>query len=207
MFDTPSNLLVCVEGSPNKNKRGIELLPLTNAFALVRLTNSLSNRGKDYQLRTVSSTAFNDLAASPSLLIGGFSNPWALNQLAKLRYHIEQQPGSDLVWIKDEKNPSKHIWFTKPSPTTAPNSTEYAIAARIVTVRNPVIVISGLTANGTAGAADCMLSAGCLEHVFQQVPKNLAAENSENIEAVIAIQMIVGQPGPATILAVEAWKP
>jgi hypothetical protein len=205
ILDSSGNLLVGVESVSNpKGNNEFEVFPLINAFALARMTGYLSNHGKNYQLRSAGSLPYDDLAAAPSLLVGGFSNPWAMSQLSKWCFHFEQQPGSDLLWIKDEKNPSSQILSTRTSSSLMQRNLEYAVVARIVSQRYPMIVIAGLTPNGTVGATDCLLSKLCSDHLINQGQKQLIGED---IEAVLAIQVIDGRPGPSTVLAVETLKP
>ena len=205
ILDSSGNLLICVDGDPDiKLHRQTDSIPLTNAFSLVRLGDYLGKRGKSYQLRTISSLDFQDLAAQSNVLIGGLSNPWAVDQTAKLRYHLEQHPGTGLIWIEDRKNPSSRIWSTNAPLLALQSKDEYAIVVRTVTAGNPGIIIAGLTPNGTAGASECLLSVKCIDDIVRQAPKDWV---SKSIEAVVVTHMIDGRPGPSSVQAVEAWKP
>jgi hypothetical protein len=70
-------------------------------------------------------------------------------------------------------------------------------------IANPRVTISGLTAVGTATASVCLQEPTCVDEIVRQAPKDWP---SENIEVVIATQMIDGQPGPSRVLAVEGLK-
>jgi len=205
-LDPPGRLLLCV-GIPPEIGSHLDggSIPLANAFALVRLAEFLGLRGKGLQPRTANSLTFQDLIADPAVIVGGFDNPWAINELKPLRFHFQQQPGAHLIWIEDSANPSSREWSVNTTLPASQITEEYAIVVRNVNTNSshPHLTIAGLTTNGVAAAIDCLQKTMCDDDIAKHAPKGWPFKD---IEAVIVVEMINGQPGPSRVLAVEGLE-
>jgi len=66
----------------------------------------------------------------------------------------------------------------------------------------PIIVVGGIIDKGTLAASELVYNPAYLDALLAKAPKNW---ESLNLEAVLETQLIDGQPGPPTVLAVEVW--
>ena len=66
----------------------------------------------------------------------------------------------------------------------------------------PVIVLAGILAEGTEAASEVVSNPEYLNAMLQKAPKDW---DKKNLEAVIEAHVIGGHPGPAKVIAVEAW--
>jgi hypothetical protein len=209
IFDFPGRLLLCADASspqPSSVHRDAGSIPLASASALVRLAGFMSLRGKSPELRDANSVTFQDLSAEPMVLFGGLDIPWVIEDVKPLRYHPQSQPGSKLIWLEDRNNPSSRAWSIDTALPDSRRNKDYAIVIRIVgkSSGHPRLTIAGLTANSTIGASDCLQMSLCVDDIVRHAPKDWS---SKNIEVVLAIHMIAGQPGQINVLAVETGDP
>jgi hypothetical protein len=81
---------------------------------------------------------------------------------------------------------------------------DYAIVARFrdPTTLQMVVVAAGIGENGTIAAGEFATSGAFLEELASQAPKGW---RSDNIEAVLATQVIDRKSGPPRVLAVHVW--
>jgi hypothetical protein len=201
--DSPSRLLLCVGSSSSSNRQDAASVPTVRALAIGRLANFLGLKGKEIRLRGANSLVFQDLLIEPNILVGGFDNPWAMIELKRFRYTLEQRLGSKQVWIEDRSDLNNRQWSVDTQLPANTDKDEYAIVVRLVNSSTrpgqPILTLAGLTPNGTNAAIDCVQKRMCIDAIAQRAPKDWP---SRNLEIIIAAQVINGQPGPSRVLSV-----
>lgn len=191
------------EGDPSiiehlSNPAGHVSLP--SAMALSASSGYLEAHGKQFRVLSASLTSLQDLNSRPVILIGGLNNPWTMRFLAPLRFHF----ASDPVRIMDTKDPKSHAWaidLTKPYKAA---EVDYALVALFhsQTTDAPVLVIAGVGANATEAASRFLTASDQIARLDGLVR---AHPHASNIEVVLKVQSIQGQPGTASIVATEFW--
>ena len=160
----------------------------------------LEKRQKGYRVENASVTTINDLTRGPTVLVAAYNNPWTLGMTDSLRFHFVR--GEHESWIADRKNPSKHY---SQAPGTLPESVQdYAIVARLFNqaTGQHSVVVAGLGAAGTIAASSFVTNLREVEILTSRLPKGW---QSKNVEALISVQAVNGEPGAPSIQGVEVW--
>lgn len=151
-------------------------------------------------MENASVTTINDLTQGPTVLVAAYNNPWTLGMTDPLRFHFVR--GNHQSWIADRKNPSKH--YAK-APGTLPESVQdYAIVARLFNsaTGQHSMVVAGLGAAGTIAASSFVTNPHDVQVLTAKLPKGW---QSKNVEALISVQTVNGEPGAPSIQAVQVW--
>lgn len=232
VLDSPAPTLVCV-GEPNsaflasqRGQGGEQLtLPieekladfslsnhvrngdhivLSDASTLFRLATLLGSRGKATRLQTATATTFTDLRQGPVVLVAWFDNEWTMRLARSLRYHLDTTADHGPGWIEDRENPSRRDWTVDFKQKYSQLTQDYAIVSRFAdpTTGQPVVVAAGLGENGTIAAGEFLTDAKAMEQALKHAPKNW---RKENVEIVLATQVINGKSGPPRVVATHYW--
>jgi hypothetical protein len=202
----PANrVLVCV-GLPQPqimdNSADTTYIKLSEASMLSRLAAFFNAKGRALDLKNAKSVSFADIQHSPTIVLGGWSNPWMIGSVEKQRYYFGHQPGTTLHWIEDRQHPSNRKWIVDTSVHPSKLERDYAIIIRIPDAEagHPRVYIGGLGENGTIAAMDCVMDTKCIETLASHAPKDWMSQNG--VEWVIAIPMISGSPDSPQVLDV-----
>ena len=215
---SPSQPLVCV-GEPNSLRAAPKTvdfsvsdhiydasdhIALSDANALFRLAQFLGSRGKDSRLQAATSTSLTDLRQGPVVLVAGFDNSWTLRISQELRYHFGDSPDHSLFWIADRDHPEMKSWSVNFTEKYSQLTQDYAIVSRFSdpTAGEPVVIAAGLGENGTIAAGEFLTDAGEMEDATRHAPRNW---RSENVEVVLATQVIGEKSGPPRVIAAYFW--
>lgn len=172
----------------------------SDLVASSKIIGFLEKRHKGYRVENASVTTMNDLTQGPTVLVAAYNNPWTLGMTDPLRFHFVR--GDHESWIADRKNPSKHY---ARAPGTLPESVQdYAIVARLFNsaTGEHTVVVAGLGAAGTIAASSFVTNPSEVEILAKMLPRGW---QSKNIEALISVQTVDGEPGAPSIQAVEVW--
>lgn len=206
----PANrVLVCV-GLPQPqivgNSADTTYIKLSEAAMLSRLAAFFNTKGRAFDLKDSKSVSFADIQHSPTIVLGGWSNPWMMGSVGMQRYYFGHQPGTTLHWIEDRQNPSSRKWIVDTSVNPSKLERDYAIITRIPDVEagHPRMHIGGLGENGTIAAMDCVMDAKCIETLVSHAPKDWMTQNG--VEWVIAIPMVSGSPDSPQVLDVTVMS-
>ena len=167
--------------------------------AITSINTVLLKSGVSTRLLSAPSTPLTDLREHSVVLLGAYNNQWTMRLLESLRYHFFPNPVERIVdsgqpqmsWQRDESQPYS-------------SADDYAVVARF---RDPridgwVVVLAGIGRNGTEAAAQFVTSPHYLELLRERI--GMGFEN-RNIEAVLMVNVIKGETGAPTILAVHSW--
>jgi len=215
---SPSRALVCV-GEPNSLRaapKAVDFsvsdhiydasdhIALSDANALFRLAQFLGSRGKDSRLQAASSTSLTDLRQGPIVLVAGFDNSWTLRISQELRYHFGDSPDHSVFWIADRDHPEMKNWSVNFSEKYSELTQDYAIVSRFSdpTTGEPVVIAAGLGENGTIAAGEFLTDATEMENATRHAPRDW---RNENVEVVLATQVIGEKSGPPRVIATYFW--
>ena len=83
-------------------------------------------------------------------------------------------------------------------------TTDFAIVARFndPTTGGPVMVIAGISSNGTEAADEFMVSPKALADLLRTAPRGWG---DRNFEAVLKVQVVDGDTGASSVVASYFW--
>jgi hypothetical protein len=190
-------------------------LELADAIAMAHLCNILDAHHHLYQITGVGSTSLSDLRKGPTILVGGFNNPWSLRILSPLRFSLrsvsegwvgdsDNTENPQILQISDRKNQPGSPWTVDFHQPISAMTHDYAIIARFQAnmTDGEVMVIAGLGSGGTESAGKFVSSAAYMTQLALHAPRNW---RSMNMEAVVETEVIGGRAGHPHIIATEFW--
>lgn len=216
VLDSPAPSLVAI-GEPNAlepQKKGDfsvsdhiysgDRITFSDANALFRLAVLLGSRGKPARLQTSMATTLTDMRQGPAVLIAGFDNEWTVRSTSSLRYHFAANPPDRVFWIEDRNNPSRKDWQVDFKEKYSLLTQDYAIVSRFydATTGQPVVIAAGLGENGTIAAGEFLTDSHEMENATKNAPKDW---RTENVEFVLATQVINERSGCPRVLAAYFW--
>src|SRR5579875_228224 len=167
--------------------------------ALTDINSIMERAGVATQLLSAPSTSLNDLREHSVTLLGAYNNQWTMRLLEPLRFHFLADPQARIVdashrqtgWQRDQSLPYS-------------SADDYALVARF---RDPridgwVVALAGIGRNGTEAAAQFATSPHYLELLRQRMGGGFG---NRNIEVVLKVNVIKGETGAPSILAVYWW--
>ena len=180
-----------------------EQLILTDVISLSRLTGYMVKRDLKYRLSGAGEVDIADLRNGPVVLLTGLNNRWTLRLSSHLRYRFvdNADPNSGTIEDTQAHDRSWKVDFTEPATKT---HMDYAIVARYFDplVEQPVLIAAGIAATGTIGASEFVTT----ERSMKELDKLLAQHPGQsNIEVVLSMPVIDGDPGPPHIIASQVW--
>jgi hypothetical protein len=180
-----------------------EQLILSDVMSLSRLTGYMVKRDRKYRLSGAGEVDIADLRNGPVVLLTGLNNRWTLRLTSHLRYRFvdNADPNSGTIEDTQSHDRSWKVDFTVPV-TKMPM--DYAIVARYFDplVEQPVLIAAGIGATGTIGASEFITT----ERSMKELDKLLAVHPGQsNIEVVLSMPVIDGDPGPPHIIASQIW--
>jgi hypothetical protein len=190
---SPANALQAASVAPN-------MVAWSDLVASSNIIGFLQKLRKGYQIENARVASMNDLTEGPAVLVAAYNNPWTLGITDPLRFHFVR--GNSKSWIADRRNPSRQY---AQSPGTLPGSVQdYAIVARLFnsTTGQISVVVAGLGAAGTIAASCFVTNPHYMKALTGRLPKGW---ESKNLEALISVQTVNGEPGAPSVQAVEVW--
>lgn len=208
-LDTALSSMNQEQPSPNNLSQQVSVLPLAfrrdkvsfgDSMAVASVAGLLGGKSKEFWVRHTEDMRLDDLREGPVVLIGAFSNQWAMQLGNELRYSF-MRDGSD-SYIRDAVNPSARQWTEKTG--ASPEPVDYAVISRVLdsTTGRIVITAAGIRQYGTQAAGECITDASCFEQAEKLAPGDWT---KANIQIVIATNVIGENPGKARVLAARAW--
>jgi hypothetical protein len=175
---------------------------LTTVKAISNIVGFLQTQHKSFRIHEAYSNNLQDLHDRPVVLVTGNNNKWTLLLLQHLRFRFVEN--GDYSYIEDAKHPDKQNWSVNFNTPYSQQSTDYAIVARFYdpTTDGPVIVVAGISSNGTDAAGKFIVSPEALETLSHAAPDGSL---ERNFEAVLKVEVIGGNTGATTIVATHFW--
>jgi hypothetical protein len=217
LLDNPNNVLIST-GRP-VTPQGEELEPphlsikehfrrpefrvsLTTADAIAIIAGFLQQQKKPFRIHDAATNTLSDLHERPVVLVNGNDNRWTLSLLQPTRFHFVSQ--GDFSFIQDSKNPGQRDWNVDFSQEFHKQTSDYAIVGRFnsATTGGPVIVVAGISSNGTEAAGEFIVSPERLSELLRSAPPGW---KNGNFEAVLKVEVVDGNTGASSIVASEFW--
>ncbi|HZU09126.1 MAG TPA: hypothetical protein VFA02_04430 [Pseudacidobacterium sp.] len=175
---------------------------ITTVSAIANIVGFLQAHQKPFRIHEAYSNTLADLHDRPVVLVNGNNNKWTLLLLRPLRFHFVQE--GDFAYIEDAQHPAYRGWNVDFSKPYFGQTTDYAIVARFdsATTGGPVIVVAGISSNGTEAAGEFIVSPEKLAELEKSAPPGWA---SRNFEAVLKVEVVGGNTGAATVVASQFW--
>ena len=178
---------------------------ITAVSAISQIAGFLEMRKKTFRVHESDSNVLDDLHGRPVVLINGNDNKWAVLLLKPLRFHPEPYPGEghDASYIVDTQHPERHDWMVDNDQPFLLQTVDYAIVGRFYcpTTNGPVVVIAGLSSNGTEAGGEFMASPERLAALAHDAHESL----DKNFEAVLKVEVVDGNTGAVTPVASQFW--
>lgn len=181
-----------------------EHFTLPTVSTISRVTGFLTSQHKDFSIREAYSTSLQDLHGRPVVLVTGNNNKWTLLLLQPLRFHFAHTSDLSLAYIEDSDHPTNHDWNIVFAQPYLKQHTDYAIVARFYdsTTGGPVLVVAGISSNGTDAAGQFIVSPEALNALSRLAPHGSL---KQNFEAVLKVEVVDGNTGSYSIVATNFW--
>ncbi len=175
---------------------------VSDVVTLARTIVPLAPSRRPFRVLPASETTFPQLREGPVVLIGAFNNAWTLRLTETLRFGFESGNGG--ARIVDRKGTKRTVAELRTGLTYGSLDADYAIVARLhdKLTGQPVVIVGGILDKGTAAASEVLYNPVYLDALLAKAPRNWA---DLNLQAVIRTQVVGGNPGPPSVLAVETW--
>ena len=181
-----------------------DLLPVQNTFVTVgdlagstQLVSLLSGWHKAFVLRSAADITIGDLRNTPTVLIGGFNNPWTLEATKNMRFSLA---GGDR--IVDRADP-RRIW--KMDNAAHVNAADdYALITRTPRseLGGPLITASGVGQYGTQAAGEFLADRVRMEELLRTAPPGW---ESKSMQVVLHVRIVGFAPAAVEVAAVHYW--
>jgi hypothetical protein len=176
---------------------------LDDSITLANVAGLLRSEHKQLIMRSEADTNYEDLQKGPVVLVGALNNDWTLRMMRNMRYQFKQDPQMREWWVSDQKNPgaklgrlvlSNHLQLT----------TDLAIVARVLDpeTRQPTVIVAGVAPQGTLAAGNFVTDPQLVRDLVASLPANW---QSKNLEILLSVNVIDGQPGPARVISTVIW--
>lgn len=189
----PTSLLAQVQASSYFP----DLVGWRDLVAASRIIGFLQQSRKDFSVEDARTVTINNLARGPSVLVGGFNNPWVMTLSNTLRFHFTRKDGD--FWIVDRKAPAKQYMLSQgPLPGSI---RDFALIARLTDAATGhfVLIVAGIGAPATMAGSNFVTDPIEMNNFTKRLPSGW---ESKNVEALISVQAIHGEPGAPHIVAV-----
>jgi hypothetical protein len=196
----PTPIQQQISGLPVAFKR--DRVSFGDSIAMSEIAGLLGSKAKEFRVRHTEDVDLGDLKEGPVILIGGYSNTWAMQLDGELRYSFVKD--GNVHYIRDAQNPNSREW-TEPSLSDGnPPTTDFAIVSRVLdpTTGRIVITAAGIQQFGTQAAGECITDANCIEQAEKLVSGDWT---NANVEILLQTTVIGDNPGKARVLAATIW--
>ena len=195
---------------PNDLLQEVSLLPVPfrrdkvsfgDSMAVASIAGLLGSQRKEFWVRHTEDMKLDDLREGPVVLVGAFSNQWALQLGDALRYSFARD--GDTFYIRDATSPSSRQWVETENDGK-PASVDYGLISRVLdpTTGSIVITAAGIRQYGTQSAGECITDANCFEQAEKVAPGDWP---NANIQIVLETTVIGENPGKAKVVAARVW--
>lgn len=193
-----------VDLPPNGSVRTGDLNPVRDTFvttgdlaATVQVTSLLDDWKKAFVLRSGRDLSFGDIRNRPSVMIGGFNNPWTLELTSELRYSFQQG-----TRIQDREHPEQGWSVTLPQ--NSDKTDDYALISRLLQSKTggTVLTVAGVGEYGTQAAAEFLASPNKMRSLLQNAPRGW---ENKNMQVVLHIKVVGYAPVAIEVAATTYW--
>lgn len=165
--------------------------------AAVSISDFLVRRNKTNEVRIGNGYNLEDIRNSPSVIIGAFSNPIAMQLTAGLHFSFVDDSNGTRI---QEAGPKGRSW----SPRDGPTSEDYGLVTRLVNSDTGqfTVLVAGLEASGSSAAAELVTDPGKLAQALRHAPKDWP---EKNVQILVRTSVTNYVNSPPKIIAVYVW--
>ena len=177
------------------------MVPVSDVVSYSELVSLLARKSIAFRTQSAAETSIEEFRRGPIILIGGFDNMWTMRLTSALRFRFAADSES-LHEIRDSQHPETR-WLFDNAQSVLSNVRDYAIVARFFDpeIEQHVIVVAGIGKSGTEAAAQFVTDKRALQVWVEATP----SERLDNVEIVLATDVIDGKHGPAHVVASYRW--
>jgi hypothetical protein len=179
-------------------------IPFRDVESLTNLVGFLQAHGLRTPLRVAGTTSLEDLQQGPAILIGAYNNYWTLHLGADLRFRFATNDKEEMGWIEDRENPASRDWSLNLLAPYSQVREDYAVVSRVAdpSTGHILVFVAGISGLSTKAASAFLVSPAAWQDVARQAPRDWM---KKNIQIVIGMKVVNGNPGPATVLKIHTW--
>lgn len=165
--------------------------------AAVNISDYLVRRGKNNEVRIGNGYGLEDIRNSPSVIIGAYSNPIAMQLTAGLHFSFVQNGRGPRI---QEAGPHGHSW----SPRNGTTGEDYGLVTRLVDSDTGqfTVLVAGTEASGSAAAAELVTDPQELAQALRHAPKDWP---HKNVQIFVSTSVTNYVSSPPKIIAVYVW--
>lgn len=176
--------------------------------AVVGIENSLRSIKSQYRVVSYPSADTADFRTGPDVFVGPWHNKWVLRLTGSMRFKFESDASTGDVWIRDTRSHVRWVVHKALPPEIWPDTRRtftYGILARFwdTSLGRPVVIVAGLTPQGTMAAEDAMRDPKYLKALVGKLPQNW---QKMNLESVIGARLVNGKPASTVVEAYYLWR-
>jgi hypothetical protein len=177
------------------------MVPVSDVVSYSELVSLLTREAVPFRTQSAAETSIEEFRRGPIVLIGGFDNMWTMRLTSSLRFQFRADNES-LHEISDSQHPGTR-WLFDSAQSALSNSRDYAIVARFFDpgLEQHVLIVAGIGKSGTEAAAQFVTDKRAMQTWVESVPP----EKFDNVEIVLATDVIEGKHGPAHVVASYRW--
>ena len=181
-----------------------DVVPVLDTFvttadltAVVQLTNQLHTWNKPFVLRQGRDIAMGDLRGRPSIMVGGFNNPWTIELTRDLPFTFREG-----TRIQERDRPFR-TWIA-PTTSRGANTDDYALITRVLSSKTggPSITVAGIGEYGTQAAAEFLADPEHMQTLLSDAPPGW---EKKNMQAVLHVKVVDYQPVSVDVAATSYW--
>jgi hypothetical protein len=189
---------------PGGSVKTDDLVPVSNTFvtvadlsATVELTTLLRGWNRPFVLRSGDDLSMGDLRNRPSLMVGGFNNPWTLELNRGLPFSFQEG-----VRIENRDDPG-HGWSVVNS-SRGGDTDDYALITRLPVSKagGPAITVAGISEFGTRAGAEFLASSESMRELLKTAPRGW---QHMSMEVVLHVKVLDYQPVSVQVVATKYW--
>ena len=179
-------------------------LSLEDTNIASRVAGQLEKENLHYVILPAPEINFGGLRSGPAVLIGALDNVWTLRLSKDLPFTFEESPDGrtgSIVETKPVANSKARKWSVDITTPHQRIGQDFGIVARFKSqlTGQPVMVIAGISSQGTQAAGEIVTVPVTLEGVFAKI------HNADNFEIVIETTAVDGRAGPPQVVASRTW--
>lgn len=177
---------------------------VTTTKAIANVAGFLQIHKKPFTIHDSESNVLSDFHERPIVLVNANDNKWTLQLMKDARFQFTPESVRNITYISDANYPNRHDWNVNFLQPFHKQTVDYAIVSRFTssTTHGPVVVIAGISSNGTEAAGEFLVEQDKLAELFRQAPVNWSGEN---FEAVLKVEVVDGNTGNSTVIASQFW--
>jgi hypothetical protein len=173
-----------------------------NLLASTDLVDFFARRKRNTRVRIANHVEFLDLAESPAILIGAFSNRWTVELNERLHFRFAWAPGRIPEIVEAG---GKRIWtLTSAPPPDGSADEDFVLVSRLLdgSVRQPTLVVAGIKQFGTGAGGRLVVDPTQLGGVLSQLPPGW---QEKSLQLVLRARVIGVGPTTPELVASYVW--